>query len=118
MIINREGCTRIVLLTSKWAIKIPNFLDGWKLFLTGLLCNMQERQFGQMKWPELCPVVFSLPGGWLVVMTKVREITDEEFLEFDSREWADRPDYVVPCEHKTNGFGWLDGRVVCIDYGS
>jgi hypothetical protein len=116
--INRQGCTRIVILTQRYAIKLPNFLDGWKLFLKGLLCNMQERQFAETRWEELCPVLWSIAGGWLVVMRRVREMTREEYLVFDSRAWAERGDYVVPCEHKANSFGWLDGRVVCIDYGS
>jgi hypothetical protein len=116
--VNLCGCTRIVILTRRHAFKLPNFLSGWRLFLTGLLCNMQERTFAQTGWPELCPVQFSIPGGWLVVMHRVREMTDEEFLNFDSKAWADRGTHLIPCEHKSNSFGWLDGRPVCIDYGS
>ena len=119
MKLNRTGCTRIVLLTRYWAVKLPNFLSGWKMFLNGLLANIQERQFWLgTGWPELCPVIFSIPGGWLVIMRLAREMTDGEFLEFDSKAWADRPEYAIPCEHKSNSFGWIDGRVVCIDYGN
>lgn len=118
MKLNRTGCTRIVLLVGTWAIKLPNFTSGWKLFLTGLLANMQERNFGRTRWPEFCPLLFSLPGGWLIVMRRVREMTQAEFLAFDSETWAVQPDYHVPCEHKANNFGWLDGRIVCLDYGN
>lgn len=118
MEINRTGCTRIVVLVGEWAFKLPNFTDGWKLFLNGLLANMQERQFGETKWPKLCPILFSIAGGWLVVMRRVREMTREEFLSFDSRSWADCGPYIIPCEHKANSFGWLNGAVVCIDYGN
>lgn len=118
MEINRTGCTRIVFLVGDFAIKVPNFMDGWKLFLNGLLANMQERVFGETKWPKLCPVLFSIAGGWMVVMRRVREMTSEEFLVFDSKSWADAGDYLVPCEHKANSFGWLKGEVVCLDYGS
>lgn len=119
MTINRTGCTRIVVLVGRWAVKLPNFCDGWKLFLFGLLANMTERVFWKEGgWPQLCPVLFSIPGGWLVVMRRVREMTDDEFESFNSREWAERGDYLIPCEHKSNSFGWLDGRIVCLDYGS
>lgn len=116
--INRQGCHRIVILTRKWAIKMPNFTDGWRLFLTGLLANMQERVFSKAQWPELCPVIFSIPGGWLNIMPRVREMTDKEFRIFDVKDFLEKSDYVVPAEAKSNSFGWLNGHVVAIDYGS
>lgn len=98
---------------------MPNFLDGWpRLFYQGLLANMQERVFAAAGWPELCPVLFSIPWGFLVVMPRLRELTDDEFLEFDSKVWADRGDYVIPVEHKTNSFGWQGDKIVAIDYGN
>lgn len=115
---------RIVLLTKRWAIKVPNFLDGWKLFLKGLLSNMQERELGRMDYPELCPVLFSLPGGWLVVMRRVELLSDDEWPEFINHPTIrkEKPHHVRWCgvvvERKANSFGRLDGRVVCIDYGS
>jgi hypothetical protein len=35
-----------------------------------LLANMQERDLSKLGWPELCPVVFAVPGGRLVVMRR------------------------------------------------
>ena len=35
----------------------------WDSLLRGLLSNMQERDFAAERWPELCPVLFSMPGG-------------------------------------------------------
>jgi hypothetical protein len=116
--VDRTGCTRIVLLTQRYAIKLPNFLNGWRLFLTGLLANMQERQFVATGWPELCPVLFSLPGGWLVVMPCVRVMNEDEFTTFDAASFCGRLDGTVPAEMKSNSFGFLDGRVVAIDYGN
>jgi hypothetical protein len=106
-----------VLLVGNYAIKVPNFLSGWRLFLQGLLANMQERVFSAAGWPELCPVVASLPGGWLVVMRRVRVMTDAEFQQIDS-SWLDRGDYVIPAELKPNSFGWLGEKLVAIDYGN
>jgi hypothetical protein len=36
----------------------------------------------------------------------------------DYEALTDRPDYVVPDEHKPDSWGWLNGRLVAIDYGS
>ena len=112
-----RGTTRNVILIGSAAIKIPSFIE-WRLFLLVLLANMQERQFWKARWPELCPVVFSLPGGWLNIMKRAKPLTREEFERLDLESWVDRDDYVVPAEIKMDSFGWLDGRLVTIDYGN
>lgn len=118
MKIDRTGCTRIVILWRGYAIKIPNVADGLRLYLKGRLANMQEVAFSKAGWPELCPVLFSLPGGYLLVMPRVRLMSDEEFMHFDAESWVEREDYRVPVERKSNSFGWLNGRLVAIDYGN
>lgn len=126
---DRTGCTRIVFLTKKWAIKVPNFLSGWRLFLHGLLANSQEVQFCQGDWHEgkLCPIPFALWGGWLIVMPKVKVLTDKEFCKMNEnwlivkskKEFSDCVvDGYIPAEWKSNSFGKLDGKIVCIDYGN
>jgi hypothetical protein len=82
---------------------------------------MQERQFARCGWPELCPVLFSLPGGWLVVMRRAQVLTDSEWLQLDEAalmELINRDDYILPVELKSDSFGWLDGRLVAVDYGN
>lgn len=111
------GVTRTVILVGRLALKFPA-VGEWRLFLLGLLANMQERQFGRAGWPELCPVLWSIPGGWLVVMARAREMTTEEFEAFDFDRFVLGGTYVVPVERKADSFGWLDGRVVAIDYGN
>lgn len=118
MTLNRMGCTRIVFLIGAWAVKVPNVCYGWRLFLIGLLANMQERTFSKAGWPELCPVLWSIPGGWLVVMPRARPLTDDEFLALDYDAFTDKPEYVVPVEDKADSFGWLGDRIVALDYGS
>ena len=112
----RHGATRHVLLVGCIALKIPR-LTEWRLLLCGLLANMQERQFSRTGWPELCPVLWSIPGGWLVVMRRAREMTDDEFAGFDSLAWMTRTDGLVPVEEKCSSFGWLNGSIVAVDYG-
>jgi len=111
------GCTRTVFLIGPWAIKIPSVVE-WRLFLLGLLANMQERIFSRTDWPELCPVLWSLPGGWLVVMRRAKELTREEYDQTDFSQWIIRDDYVIPAEPKMDSFGWLDGKLVAVDYGN
>jgi hypothetical protein len=113
------GATRMVLLTRRWAIKLPRPTE-WRLFLHGLLANMQERMFWTMRDDRMCPVHFSLPGGWLVVMPFARPLTDEEWAAFDADKFCvgNEDDAMVPAENKRDSFGVLSGRVVAVDYGS
>jgi len=112
----KKGATRYVFLWFSWAIKIPSF-HSWKHFLWGLLANMQEREFSATGWPELCPIEFSIPGGWLVIMPRATPLFDHEW-ESVRADWAERGDYTVPVEMKQDSFGILDGKLVVVDYGS
>ncbi len=105
-----SGITRNVFLTKRYAIKLPTF-RSWKLFLTGLLANMQETFW----WKEthndsrLCPVVFGCWGGWFIVMRKAEPIDRLINYEYFTG---------LPLDPKPTNFGILDDRVVMIDYGS
>jgi len=103
-------------LIGSWAVKFPA-LSAWHLFLLGLLGNMQERQFSKLGWPELCPVTWSIPGGWLVVMRRALPLTRDEFQDLDFDEFRIKDEYTVPVENKLDSFGWIDGRLVAVDYG-
>ena len=115
---NDQGITREVFLTRRYAIKIPKLIYGWHKFLHGLLANMQERAFAKAGWPELCPVVFSIPGGWLLVMRRADPLTDDEWSAFDPKAFCDQEDYIIPAENKRDSFGKINGQIVAIDYGS
>jgi len=112
-----RGATRVVILAGSYAVKVPR-PTTWRTFLNGLLSNMQEREFSRTSWPELCPVLFSLPGGWLVVMPRCQPLTCYEYNDFDTREFIARSDGVIPVEEKPDSFGWLEGRIVAVDYGT
>lgn len=108
------GCTRLVILTRKYAIKIPQFHYEWRHFLFGLLANMQEVQFSKMKDERACPVLFSLWGGWLLVMPRCEPITRDDFRRLDISDYNPP----IPVEDKEDSFGYYNGRIVAIDYGS
>ena len=118
MHINRQGATRRVLLTKRYAFKVPTWVE-WRLFLKGLLANMQECVWWTTRDRRLCPVVFSLPGGWLNVMKRA-EVVDFEAL-CESQEcgyWTGDPDLTwVTSDFKADNFGMLNGVLVCVDYG-
>ena len=113
----KYGVTRCVLLVGDYAIKVPAMVE-WRLFLLGLLANMQEALWSKTGWPELCPVLWAMPGGFLVVMRRARVLTDEEFLALDLEHWVQRTDYLIPVEIKSDSFGYLDGCLVAVDYGN
>lgn len=113
----KKGATRTVFLIFGLAIKTPSTCS-WKLFLCGLLGNMQESLFSKTKNPWLCPVLFSIPGGWLIVMRRARSLTFQEFESTDIKAWLDSSYYTIPTEIKIDSFGKLNGKLVVIDYGS
>lgn len=119
MKINRQGTTRIVFVFNQFVVKIPNILDGWELFIYGLLANMQESRFGKLAWHDLCPVLWAFPGGWFIVMPKARMLTREEYFAFDVDGFLEEGRFgPLPAEKKMNSFGHYDGRIVAVDYGS
>jgi len=126
-----HGCTRFVILTKRYAIKVPQFKYEWKHFLLGLLANMQEVSFSTISDDRLCPVKFYVPGGWLLVMPRCEMISREVFFDLDiTRFWpnnkedyhpdntCERVEYNVPVENKQDSFGYYNGKIVAIDYGS
>ena len=114
----RHGVSRDVFLIGKYAFKFASPRYGYDKFLQGLLANMQETKFSKAHWPELCPVLWSSVGGFLIIMPKLRELSLEEYLKFDYEGFTHTDSYVVPVEDKPESFGWLAGKVVAIDYGN
>lgn len=110
------GVTRNVFLVGRYAIKLPA-ISSWRLFLQGLLCNMQEAEFSTMKWDTMCPVLLSSSLGFVVVMQRVETLTFEE-AEREMETMKAIRETGVPVELKPDSFGWLNGRIVAIDYGS
>lgn len=113
-----RGVTRQVVLVGRWALKFPRVNCGWRIFLQGLLANMAEAVWGTTELEGFCPVVLAVPGGFLTVQRRARVLTVEEYAAFDVRAFIDREHYTVPAEEKRDSFGWLDGQIVAIDYGS
>lgn len=114
----KKGSTRWVILTKRYAVKVPS-LYSWTNFLWGLLANMQEVRFSKVEAfsDKVCPVLFSIPLGFLLIMPKVKILTGPEFLAFNAEGFLMCEEGFIPAEIKRDSFGWLDGRIVAIDYG-
>jgi hypothetical protein len=108
------GTTRIVLLTRRYAVKFPN-VRRWRTFLYGLLANESEVAFSKMRWPELCPVRFGC--SFFVVMDRAEPLTPKQWASFNALAFCQKEDYTVPAENKVDSFGWLENKIVAIDYG-
>ena len=107
-------------------IKMPSFFGSihstdskWTLFLLGLVENIRETKaskYNNLVNGKLCPIVFSGPGGILNVMKKARVMTDHDFQDFDYNAFITTSDYIISVECKPSSFGFIDGKIVAIDY--
>lgn len=105
-----RGTTRIVFVGKKYVYKIPTPFS-WKSFLLGLLGNMDERLWSGYS-EKLCPVVFSLWGGWFAVMKRTEPLVPSEYdYRLFEKEFAG-----LPLDNKIENFGKLGERIVLIDY--
>lgn len=77
--------------------------------LPGLLSNMQKTRFAAERWPELCPVRFSVAGGFLVVMPRARPLTDSEWQILNYRAFVTRGEWYVEENFDALASGWRQG---------
>lgn len=110
----RWGVTRAVFLVGPYALKVPNW-GRYGLFLDGMLANIQEKKWSGFS-DKLCPIIFCIPGGWLNVMPRCKP-----FKGSIPKKWFKRFTHtnggILPVEHKDNSFGFLNDRLVALDYG-
>lgn len=131
MKISSSGSTRFVLLTKKYAIKLPRMNYGWRKFCEGLLANMQE--YDVWRWNKsdlLCPVLRCF-GGFISIMPRcdvdrheseirnsppVKDIIEaEQEQNIRYKKWIDAG---YGGDDKCDNYGYLNGRLVKIDYAS
>jgi hypothetical protein len=105
----------MVLLSPKWAFKVPQVHYGWRCFFAGLLSNLQEKQWTGQK--GLCPTVFSLSCGLLNIQPRCLPLSDEEFIQEVPEKWGQSREMKLPVELKSCSFGRLGGKIVAVDYG-
>jgi hypothetical protein len=114
----RVGTTRCVFLIGNYAIKIPvwrkNFFHGKiQPFLKGWLCNRNEYLWSKSRMLAcVCPVIHSFLFSLIIVMPRTRELSDAEFCMLDNKEYI-----IGSIEYKRTSFGWLNNKIVAVDYG-
>lgn len=98
-------------------------LRSYVAFLAGLQANVTEgknwrfAQLGVFPADKLCPILYCGLLGLLLVMRRVKVMTENEFAQFDVIGFCELGNAAIPAEHKPDSYGWLSGRIVAIDYG-
>ncbi len=127
-----SGVTRFVICVGPFAIKLPRLefgYNGWRNFLHGLLANMTETEFSSYLSGVVAPVLFSIAGGWAVIMPRAKPFekldneSDDDFIaRFDYlySQWLNTPNAlgVSMIEKKPDSFGFINGQFLAIDYGA
>lgn len=126
----RRGITRTVILTPRYAIKMPslrsyhNGLAGlWWSISRGVLANIGEAEWWHNAVPEqrqyLCPVLHSWLGGIINIYPRCApyEVDYETQERMFQRDWLPIPELdPQPGDTKADNYGWLNGRLVVLDY--
>lgn len=116
----RRGVTRTVILTKRYAIKVPRLKDckGYRAwtFVRGWAANMSEVDWTgyatKDEKPQVCPVLKSYLGGIINVYPRAEVVTDEAVMyEEHGKMW-----FSTPADIHLGNFGWLDGNFVWLDY--
>ena len=113
------GTTRVTLIVcNKYVFKVPT-ITSYKLFLLGILGNLQEKQFSNLS-RKLCPVYFSFPFGLLNIMPYAKPLTREQYFNLDYQNFVydSESNCQLPVEYKLDSFGIYSNRIVAVDYGS
>jgi hypothetical protein len=123
MLVVRHGVTRTVILTRRWAVKVPSWRGGsvggirgrLQSLAWGLLANQSEYEWHTFgAWSgKVAPVRRSWLWGVVQVYPRCDPLPVDELGNYG----GDLPDLDPdPGDHKPDNYGVLAGRVVRIDY--
>jgi hypothetical protein len=117
--IKMNGCTRIVFLISRYAIKIPNFIYCHQHFLQGCYANWSERNLCKTFKSRVAPNFINLVApsyfcSWFGLI-QIQARCDPKLEDLTNREIKL---YEPLCggDFKKENFGYYKGRLVCLDY--
>ena len=120
----KSGGTRWVILTRRYAIKLP-IPTTWKRFVQGMLSNLTEGQWKDYRNKFLCPIVYSNRFGLIVVMKRAKPVRHEGLFWVEiERLYKDAMNEPSPLDRDffeydafPKNFGYFNGNLVKIDYG-
>ena len=116
MIMIRTGTNRRVLLIGRCALKFPLVRHpAFGLNSNRWECEMWFRWRPKFKWDQLCPVLFADPLGIVVVMPRAAPADPSAVSAAIERDGNSDP--LPTSELRPEGYGMVQGRVVCFDYG-
>jgi hypothetical protein len=113
----RTGISRTVILVGRYAVKIPATRRGtgalgtrgriWS-FAHGILANLSEQEWSDT--PGVCPVLYGF-AGLVNVYPRCEPVTiQHEQVDYDAIG------FLGECDRKPDNVGWLNGRMVWVDY--
>lgn len=109
-----RGVTRTVILTRRWAIKIPALRGPGRSWLwavtAGIQANMSEREWSVAE--NVCPVVWSF-AGVVNVYRRAQQVARVNDDAYPSLRFGDVQLRIDP---KPANVGILDGRLVWLDF--
>jgi hypothetical protein len=122
----KRGATRIVFVFKKVVLKVPN-TQGYELFLNGILANLQEKKFSRgCDRDDLAKVKSCDPLGLFLVMEKadtfdLYELQNMDFERFsdyleETYKDDDMKEFMLS-DPKPSNWGYINGKLVKIDYG-
>ena len=117
MIVKTNGITRIVFLTNKYAIKIPNPFNNHVNFLSGCYANWKERMYYK-SWKQsqyylkdlVVPTLYCSLFGLVSIQYKCEQL-ERELEEDEENTFLN-----VTEDTKSENFGYYDKVLVCLDY--
>lgn len=114
----RRGTTRTVLVIGPFVIKFARSRRGSR-------CNRYEadcynRQTDHHRRELLCPVLWCSQNGWTLVARAATpaRVEEQDLIIARIQDWDYHPNDLEdpPFEPKIVDWGWLDGRLVALDY--
>lgn len=112
------GAYRCVFLLGNFAIKLPRITRLGK----ALRCSRWEREMWKVwrltyGWEHLCPVYFSDPAGFMLVMYRAEQPVSVEDIERANSEEYDHYYPDIHVEYKPENWGKIGNKILCLDYG-
>mgnify|MGYP003621924067 CR=1 FL=1 len=121
MQICNKGTTRMVILLGSYVLKFPRPNCGIRMFLYGMLANMEEKVWCRKAIPNepgLPDVLWVSPLGLLAIQIRLRPVKHRGLFWVDlerliATSSIDRSFWVSDC--KPENFAYREGQLVKID---
>lgn len=121
--LNRQGCTRTVLLIGNYALKFPCLHYNYRMFIEGIRANLSEGRFVRFKDPApIARTFYSNRFGLLNIQERVRPVRNRGLF------WPELhriclngglPVVFIQSDVKPENFGYNKlNQLVKIDYGN